>query len=335
MPDLLLEILSEEIPARMQEQAAHDLERLVVGMLSESGLLFEGARRFSGPRRLAVAIKSLPAKQPDVTEEKKGPRTNAPAKAIEGFLRSTGLSLGDCEKRNDGKGEYLVAVVARQGRAVSEVLRDGLPQALARLAWPKSMRWPAGGLARWVRPLHSIACVFDAEPVVFTFAGVTSGGTTAGHRYLSSGPIVLRKIDEYESRLKNACVLADASDRKEAILHDARQQAFALGLNLVEDPRLLDEVSGLVEWPVVLVGNIAEEFMELPPEILRTSMRSHQKYFSLRNADSGSLSNRFVVVANMVTADGGKEIVRGNERVLRARLADAKFFWDLDRKTRL
>lgn len=335
MPDFLLELLSEEIPARMQEQAAIDLERIVVGLVSEGGLLFEGVKRFSGPRRLAVVIKGLPTKQPDVTEEKKGPRINAPPKAIDGFIRSAGVTLQDCVKRDDGKGEFYVAVIARGGRPTSALLKEELPPAIEKLAWPKSMRWPLGGNTRWVRPLHGILCTLDGETIGFSLAGVTSSNTTYGHRFLSSGPIRPRRADDYQTSLRAAYVEVDSSDRKVAILHGARQKAFALGLELIEDTPLLEEVAGLAEWPVVLVGRIEDEFMELPPEILQTSMRNHQKYFSLRDAEKNTLANRFVLVANMVTADNGKEITKGNERVLRARLNDAKFFWDQDRKTRL
>jgi glycyl-tRNA synthetase beta chain len=345
MPDLLLELFSEEIPARMQGAAAKDLERLVIGSLSDRGLLFEGAKSFAGPRRLTLVLAGLPARQPDVKEEKKGPRVGAPEKAIEGFLRSAGVTLDQCQKQSDAKGEFYVAVIERKGRATAEVLAEILPEAFAKLPWPKSMRFP-GSAVRWVRPLHGIVCTFDGEVVPFEFAGVTSGNTTFGHRFLSKGPIEVRRFEDYERKLRDAHVILDAAERKEIILHEAKQKAFALGLELVEDLGLLEEVAGLAEWPVVLVGTIEDAFMDLPPEILQTAMRAHQKYFALRSSDSspptrggvggsGTLANRFVVVANMIAADGGKEIVAGNERVLRARLSDAKFFWDQDRKTKL
>jgi glycyl-tRNA synthetase beta chain len=339
MPDLLLELFSEEIPARMQTQAARDLERLVVGALSDRGLMFEGAKAFAGPRRLTLAVAGLPAKQPDVSEERKGPRVNAPAKAIDGFLRSANVTLAECQKRDDGKGEFYVAVIARKGRATAEVLAEIIPEAMAKLPWPKSMRWVPSGQsanqARWVRPLRGIVCTFDGESVPFSFAEVRSGNTTLGHRFLSSGKIEVRRFEDYEKKLRDAHVVLDAAQRKETILHDAKNRAFALGLELIEDEGLLEETTGLAEWPVVLIGTIEDQFMDLPPEILQTSMRTHQKYFALRDTQSGRLANRFAVVSNMIALDGGKTIVHGNERVLRARLSDAKFFWDQDRKTKL
>jgi len=339
MPDLLLELLSEEIPARMQAQAGRDLERLVVGALSDRGLMFEGAKAFAGPRRLTLAIAGLPPKQPDVSEEKKGPRVNAPAKAIDGFLRSANVTLAECQKRDDGKGEFYVAVIARKGRPTGEVLAEIIPEAMAKLPWPKSMRWvPSGQSAnqpRWVRPLRGIVCTFDGEVVPLSFAEVKSGNTTLGHRFLSSGRIEVRRFEDYEKKLLDAHVVLDSAQRKETILHEAKQKAFALGLELIEDEGLLEETAGLAEWPVVLIGTIEDQFMDLPPEILQTSMRTHQKYFVLRDPKTLKLANRFAVVSNMIAADGGKTIVRGNERVLRARLSDAKFFWDQDRKTKL
>ncbi|HVP86004.1 MAG TPA: glycine--tRNA ligase subunit beta [Rhizomicrobium sp.] len=333
MADLLLELFSEEIPARMQAQAAKDLERLVIGALSDRGLLFEAAKAFSGPRRLTLAINGLPAKQPDVSEEKKGPRINAPEKAIEGFLRSAGVTLDQCEKREDGKGEFYVAVISRKGRDTAEVLAEVLPETFAKLPWPKSMRFP-GSPVRWVRPLHGIVCTLDGEVVPFEFAGVKSGDVTYGHRFLSQGPIEVRRFEDYEKKLEDAYVILDAARRKQIIWEDAKNQAFVHNLEPITDEGLLEEVSGLAEWPVVLTGKIEDQFMDVPAEILQTSMRTHQKYFSTKDS-TGKLANRFIVVANMVAQDGGKEIVAGNERVLRARLSDAKFFWDQDRQTKL
>jgi glycyl-tRNA synthetase beta chain len=360
MPDLLLELFSEEIPARMQVQAAKDLERLVIGALSDRGLLFEAARGFAGPRRLTLAITGLPVKQPDVSEEKKGPRVGAPEKAIEGFLKSAGVTLDQCEKRSDAKGEFYVAVIARKGRATADVLAEILPEQIAKLPWPKSMRWGGGkderfgdGVTigpkgtelmggvivvkypRWVRPVHGIVAMFDGEVIPFEFAEVKSGNVTRGHRFLSDGEITVRRFEDYEKKLRDAHVILDGAERREIILHEAQQRAFALGLELIPDEGLANEVMGLAEWPVVLVGQIDPDFMEVPPEILQTSMRTHQKYFSLRDPARGKLANRFVVVANMAADDGGYEIVAGNERVLRARLSDAKFFWDKDRKRTL
>ncbi len=263
MPDLLLELFSEEIPARMQTQAAKDLERLVVGALSDRGLLFEAVRGFAGPRRLTLAISGLPAKQPDVSEEKKGPRINAPEKAIEGFLKSAGVTLDQCEKRADPKGDFYVAVIHRKGRATSDVLAEILPETIAKLPWPKSMRW-GDGTFRWVRPLHSIIATFDGEVVPFEIAGVKSGNITRGHRFLSQGPIEVRRFEDYEKKLRDAHVILDGAERRETILHDARQKAFALGLELIEDEGLANEVMGLAEWPVVLIGQIDSAFMDVP-----------------------------------------------------------------------
>ncbi len=334
MADFLLELFSEEIPARMQAQAAKNLERLVVGALSDRGLLFEGVKSFAGPRRLTLAIAGLPARQPDVKEERKGPRVNAPEKAILGFLKSAGVTIEQCQKQDDGKGEFYVAVIERKGRDTADVLTEMLPEVLTKLPWPKSMRFP-GSPVRWVRPLHAIVATLDGEVVPFEFAGVKSGNVTFGHRFLSKGPIEVRRLDDYVEKLRKAHVIVDAAERKEIIRHEAQQRAFALGLELIEDDGLLEEVAGLAEWPVVLIGRIESAFMDLPPEILQTSMRAHQKYFALRHPKDGKLTNRFVIVANTVPVDGGKEIIAGNERVLRARLSDAKFFWDRDRKRTL
>jgi glycyl-tRNA synthetase beta chain len=334
MPDLLLELFSEEIPARMQVAAAKDLERLVVGALSDRGLLFEGAKNFSGPRRLVLVIGGLPAAQRDLEEERKGPRVGAPEKAIEGFLRSAGVTLEQCVKESDGKGEFYVARIKRTGRPTAEVLSELLPEVFAKLPWPKSMRWP-GSPVRWVRPLHAIVCTFDGEIVPFNFGGVESGRTTWGHRFLSQGPIEVRRYDDYAKKLRDAHVVLDADERRNIILHDMKQKTFAVGLEQIADEGLLQEVCGLAEWPVVYIGKIEDAFMDVPAEILQTAMRTHQKYFALRKPGETALANLFAFVANMVTEDGGAEIVFGNERVLRARLSDAKFFWEQDKKRTL
>jgi len=334
MPDLLLELFSEEIPARMQAQAAKDLERLVVGALSDRGLLFEGVKAFAGPRRLTLAIAGLPARQPDVSEEIKGPKTDAPQAALDGFLKKTGLTLDQLEKRDAGKGQVYFARIERVGRETFEVLSEVLPDVFAKLPWPKSMRFP-GSAVRWVRPLHGIVCTFDGEIVPFAFAGVQSGNTTLGHRFLSTGPIEVRRFDDYAEKLHKAHVVLDAEQRKAIIFEGVKQAAFVHGLEMIPDDGLLDEVAGLAEWPVVLIGAIEDAFMDVPPEILQTSMRTHQKYFSLRDPKTGKMANRFALVANMIANDAGREIVAGNERVLRARLSDAKFFWDQDRKRTL
>ena len=330
MSDLLLEIFSEEIPARMQAGAARELERIVVGALSDQGLLFEGAKSFSGPRRLTLAIVGLPAKQPDTSEERKGPRVGAPEKAIEGFLRSAGVTLEQCVKQSDAKGEFFVAVVQRAGRPTAEVLAQVIPKALEQLTWPKSMRWNVGN-TRWVRPVHGILCTCDGEVVPFEYAGISSSNITHGHRFLAPAGIEIRRFEDYRQKLAEAFVILDAAQRKEIILYESGEKAFALGLELIGDDLLLDEVAGLVEWPVPLIGHIDDMFMTLPPEVLRTSMRAHQKFFAMRRTGSDAVTNSFIVVANIAATDGGREIIAGNERVLRARLSDAKFFWDQDR----
>jgi glycyl-tRNA synthetase beta chain len=334
MADLLLELFSEEIPARMQAQAAKDLERLVVGALSDRGLLFEGAKAFAGPRRLTLAIAGLPAKQPDVSEELKGPKVDAPQAALDGFLRKTGLTKDQLKIEKTPKGDVYLAVIARKGRDTAEVLAEVLPETFAKLPWPKSMRFP-GSSVRWVRPLHAIVCTFDGEIVPFEFAGVTSGNVTYGHRFLSSGPITVRRFDDYVDALRKAHVILDADQRKAHIFEGVKQAAFVHGLEMIPDEGLLDEVAGLAEYPQVLIGAIEDQFMDVPPEILQTSMRTHQKYFSLRDPKTGKMANRFALVAATVASDAGREIVAGNERVLRARLSDAKFFWDQDRKRTL
>jgi glycyl-tRNA synthetase beta chain len=340
MPELLLELFSEEIPARMQAGAARDLERLMVGALSDRGLLFEGIKAFSGPRRLTLSIAGLPVKQKDVREELKGPKVDAPAAAIEGFLKKTGLAREQLKIESTPKGDVYMALIERDGRETAAVLAEIIPEVMGKLPWPKSMRWKPGVATRWVRPLHSILATFDGEVVPFSFAGVSSGRHTRGHRFLSEGRIEARRFEDYEAVLKKAHVILDAEERAAIIFEGAKSAAFVHGLELIPDEGLLAEVSGLAEWPVVCVGSIEDQFMDVPPEILQTSMRTHQKYFALRDVPSsenktGRMANKFALVANMIAADGGKEIVAGNERVLRARLSDAKFFWDEDRKRTL
>ena len=332
MPDLLLELFSEEIPARMQAGAARDLERLMVGALSDRGLLFEGIKAFAGPRRLTLAISGLPAKQKDVREEVKGPKTDAPEAALAGFLKKTGLTKNQLKVEKTPKGDVYIAVIERAGRETPHVLAEIIPEAMAKLPWPKSMRWKPGLSVRWVRPLHSILATFDGELVLFSFAGISSGLHTRGHRFLSPGKIVARRFDEYAQKLRAAHVVLEADERAAIIFEGVKQAAFVHQLEMIPDEGLLAEVSGLAEWPVVYIGTIQNEFMDVPAEILQTSMRTHQKYFSLRDPKTGKMANRFALVANMIATDGGKEIVAGNERVLRARLSDAKFFWDEDRK---
>jgi glycyl-tRNA synthetase beta chain len=346
MPDLLLELFSEEIPARMQRRAAEDLKKLVTDALVERGFLYEGARAFATPRRLALHVAGLPVKGRDVREERKGPRVGAPDAAVKGFLKSAGLASIDEAKieRDPKKGEFYVALIDRAGQPTPDALAEILPAIVKSFPWPKSMRWGAAsrepGSLRWVRPLQSIVCTFgpeteDPEIVRFEVDGIVSGDTTFGHRFLAPDPVRVRRFADYAPALERARVVLDADRRKDMILHDARDLAFAQGLELVEDDGLLEEVAGLVEWPVVLMGSFDESFLAIPPEVIRATIRANQKCFVLRDPRAGTLANRFLLVSNMVASDGGRAIVRGNERVVRARLSDAKFFWETDQRTRL
>lgn len=332
MPDLLIELFSEEIPARMQAKAADDLKKLVTNGLVDAGLTYSGANAFSTPRRLALAIEGLTSESPTVREERKGPRTDAPDKAIEGFLRGAGVSRDDLEVRDDKKGQVYFAVIEKPGRPAAEIISEVLEKTIRNFPWPKSMRWGAGSL-RWVRPLHSIICVLSdeagAEIVPVDIDGIVASDITRGHRFM--GPEAFRVVgyDDYQAKLKRSKVILDAEERAEMIWHDATNMAFAAGLEVVEDRGLLKEVAGLVEWPVVLMGQIDEEFLELPPEVLQTSMKEHQKFFSVRNTKTGRIE-RFITVANRETVDHGETILAGNQKVLSARLADAKFFWEND-----
>ncbi len=332
--ELLLELHSEEIPARMQQRAAEDLQRLVGEGLKQAGLGFTEARAYCTPRRLALVVKGLPRAQADLRDEKKGPRVGAPEAAVQGFLRSAGLdSLEQCEKRDTGKGEFWFAVIEKQGRPTAEVLLDLLPAALAALPWPKSMRW-ADHTMRWVRPLHSILCLFEGQVVPLDFGHLKAGDSTCGHRFMAPKRFAVRDANDWLRSLRGAYVEPDFAVRREMILKDAAFAAGNEGLALIEDAGLADEVAGLVEQPVVLLGAIPLAFMDVPREVLTTAMRTHQKYFAL-NDPAGNLAPRFVIVANTLTNDGGRQVVAGNERVLAARLSDAKFFWDQDRKQRL
>jgi glycyl-tRNA synthetase beta chain len=346
MPDLLLELFSEEIPARMQRRAAEDLRKLVTDGLVERGFVYEGAKAYATPRRLALQIHGLPVKGQDVREERRGPRVGAPEGAIQGFLKSAGLSsISQAVIQSDPKkGEFYVAVVERAGRATQDVLGEILPGVVRTFPWPKSMRWGAAsrepGSLRWVRPLHSIVCTFgpeteDPEVVRFEVDGMAAGNTTRGHRFMAPEPIRVRRFDDYATSLERARVVVDADRRKDMILHDARDLAFAQGLELVDDEGLLEEVAGLVEWPVVLMGAFDAAFLEIPPEVIRATIRANQKCFVLRDAGTQKLANKFILTSNLVAKDGGRAIVAGNERVVRARLSDAKFFWETDQKVRL
>ncbi len=399
MPDLLLELFSEEIPARMQRQAADDLRRLVTDGLVNAGLTYEGAKAFATPRRLALTVHGLNARSADLKEERKGPRVGAPEKALEGFLRAAGLtSIDQAQVQSDPKkGDFYVASIEKPGRAAEDIIADVVPDAIRSFPWPKSMRWGsrstpadspfASGVAegtsslRWVRPLRSILCTFGPEtedPIVVPMevGGVASGNVTYGHRFMAGGPIAVRRFDDYQPALEAAKVVLDAERRKAIIETEAKHLAFAQGLEVVEDPGLLEEVAGLVEWPVVLMGTFDEDFLDIPDEVIRLTIRQNQKCFVVRGTGgldpsraasrppqgegegdarpaphpevraqraskdegrppSGSLTNRFLLVANIEASDGGREIVAGNERVIAARLSDARFFWEQDRKVPL
>ncbi len=336
MAELLLELYSEEIPAGMQLPAAEDLARRVTEKLIEAGYLIEASQSFSSPHRITLSVLGLPLQQKDTVEERKGPRIDAPEKALNGFLKSSGLTKDQLEVAEDKKGAFYVARLERKGRSTVEVLQDLLPEAIAGLKWPKSMRWGANSF-RWVRPLHNILCVFDGEPVAFELAHLSASGQTRGHRFHANDWYPVRNTEEYITTLSDRKVIIDHEQRKRVIEEDAKNLVFAEGLELVADEKLLAENAGLVEWPVVLVGQIDDLFIRpiseggLPPEVLTSAMRKHQKYFSVRDPKTGALAPRFVVVSNLAAPDGGKEIIAGNERVLRARLSDAKFFWDNDR----
>ncbi|MCE2509992.1 MAG: glycine--tRNA ligase subunit beta [Alphaproteobacteria bacterium] len=333
MAEFLLELLSEEIPARMQTRAADDLERLVAAGLKEAGLPFERIAAYATPRRLALCVDGLPKAQADLSEERRGPRVDAPEKAIEGFLASVGLSRDALEHRQTEKGEFYFATIERKGRPAAEVLAALLPGIFQTFPWPKSMRW-GGGRARWVRPLHGLLCLFDGKVVPVAFDGMEASDRTLGHRFLAPKPFRVKHFADYRERLRAAYVMLEKDARIEAITADATLAAKDENLRLAEAGTLLEEVAGLVEWPVVLLGDIDPKFMALPSEVLTTVMRAHQKYFALTDPD-GKLAPRFVLVSNVQATDGGGAIVAGNERVLRARLEDAQFFWDQDRKRQL
>jgi glycyl-tRNA synthetase beta chain len=332
MADLLIELFSEEIPARMQAKAADDLKARVTNCLVEAGLTYAGAAAYATPRRLALRVDGLTERSPDVKEERKGPRTDAPEQAIEGFLRGAGVTRDQLIERDEKKGRVFYAVIEKPGRPAAEIVAEVLEDTIRNFPWPKSMRWGAGSL-RWVRPLHRIICLLTredgSEVVPLDVDGIVSGRTTEGHRFMAPGAFDVTGFDDYEAKLKRAHVVLDAAERAEAIWQDATNQAFASGLEVVEDKGLLAEVAGLVEWPVVLMGQIGEDFLGLPPEVLQTSMKEHQKFFSVKNPKTGRIE-RFITVANRETADHGATILAGNQKVLSARLSDAKFFWEND-----
>ena len=384
MPDLLLELFSEEIPARMQARAAEDLRRLVTERLVEAGLVYEGAKAFATPRRLALTVQGIPARQPDLREERKGPRVGAPEAAVQGFLKSAGLSsLAEAHvQRDPKKGDFYVALVEKPGRAALDVLAEMLPVIVRTFPWPKSMRWGDGRLA-WVRPLHSIVATFgpeteDPDIVPFSVDGIAAGDVTRGHRFLAPKALHVKHFDDYVRKLEKAKVVLDPARRKDLILHEARELAFVQGLELVEDAGLLDEVAGLVEWPVALMGSFDPAFLAIPAEVIRSTIRNNQKCFVVRQAgapfetrpaaahqgegsidrpprgegpidrphpeearsavskdERGKLAPKFILVSNIEAKDGGAAIIAGNERVIRARLSDAKFFYETDLKTKL
>jgi glycyl-tRNA synthetase beta chain len=341
MPDLLLELFSEEIPARMQARAAEDLKALITERLVAAGLVYEGAKAFVTPRRLALAVQGVPARQPDQREEKKGPRLGAPEGAIKGFLKSAGLTSIDQARleRDPRKGDFYVAVIERPGRPALDVIAEIVPEVIKTFPWPKSMRWGNGRLT-WVRPLHSIVATFGPETeepdiVPFAIDGIAAGDETRGHRFLAPEPFRVKRLADYAAKLEKAKVVLDPERRRQMILTDARNLAFAQGYELVEDAGLLAEVAGLVEWPVVLMGAFDESFLGIPDEVIRATIRANQKCFVLRDPQTARLVNRFILVANTEAQDHGTAIVAGNERVIRARLSDAKFFYETDLKTRL
>jgi glycyl-tRNA synthetase beta chain len=346
MTDLLLELFSEEIPARMQAKAADDLRRMVTDKLVAEGLVYEGAKAFATPRRLALTVHGIPARQSDLKEERKGPRVGGPDTAIQGFLKATGLASLDEAKiqRDPKKGDFYIALIEKPGRATLDVLAEMLPVIIRTFPWPKSMRWgersAKPGALNWVRPLHAITATFgleteDPDVVKFEIAGIEAGQTTYGHRFMAPAAINVRRFEDYEAKLKAAKVVLDPQARKDIILADAKQLAFAQGFELVEDQVLLDEVAGLVEWPVVLMGSFDPEFLSIPGEVVRATIRNNQKCFVVSDPKTGKLTNKFILTANIEASDGGKAIIAGNERVIRARLSDAKFFYETDLKTKL
>lgn len=345
MPDLLLELFSEEIPARMQAKAADDLRRLVTDKLVAEGLVYEGAKAFATPRRLALTVHGIPARQPDLKTERRGPKVGGPDAAVQGFLKATGLkSLDEAKIQRDPKGDFYIALIEKAGRDAIDVLAEILPVIIRTFPWPKSMRWGARsgkpGSLSWVRPLHAITATFGLETeepdvVKFSVDGIETGQITYGHRFMAPAAISVRRFEDYEAKLKAAKVVLDAQARKDIIFADAKELTFAQGFELVEDQALLDEVSGLVEWPVVMMGSFEQEYLAIPDEVIRATIRNNQKCFVVKDAKTGKLTNRFVLTTNIEAADGGKTIVAGNERVIRPRLSDAKFFYETDLKTKL
>jgi len=345
MPDLLLELFSEEIPARMQAKAADDLRKMVTDKLVAEGLVYEGAKAFVTPRRLALTVHGIPQRQPDLKQERKGPKVGAPDGAVQGFLKAAGLkSLDEAKIQRDPKGDFYIALMEKAGRPAIDVIAEIIPLIIRTFPWPKQMRWgersARNGALTWVRPLHSIIATFGPETeepdvVKFDIAGIEAGQTTRGHRFMAPDEFSVRRFEDYVSKLEAAKVVLDPERRKDIILTEAKNLAFAQGFELVEDQVLLDEVAGLVEWPVVLMGSFDESFLSIPGEVIRATIRNNQKCFVVRDPKTGKLANKFILTANVEASDGGKAIVAGNERVIRARLSDAKFFYETDLKTKL
>ena len=332
MPDLLIELFSEEIPARMQARAAEDLKKRITDGLVEAGITYAGAAAFSTPRRLTLTLQGVLAQSPTLKEERKGPRVDAPEQAIEGFLRGAGLTKDQLEIRDEKKGQVYFAVIEKAGRPAADIIAEVLDATIRNFPWPKSMRWGSGSL-RWVRPLHSIVFILSEDTgttvVPLDIDGIAAGDITRGHRFMAPAAFAVSNFDDYAAKLKRAHVILDPKERQDHIWQEATNMAFASGLEVVEDAGLLAEVAGLVEWPVVLMGKIDDAFLGLPPEVLQTSMKEHQKFFSVRDPKSGKIT-RFITVANRETKDHGATILAGNQKVLSARLADAKFFWEND-----
>ena len=333
MAEFLLEIFSEEIPARMQEKASLDLKRLVTEKLTDAILEFGEVKSYVTARRLTLHIEDLSAVQPDISEERRGPRSDAPEKAIEGFIRSAGIAREQLIEREDKKGTFLYAVIDQKGKPATEVISEIMPDVIRNFPWAKSQRWGAGSL-RWVRPMHNILCTLDGKVVNIDLGDISSNNKTYGHRFMAPEEIEVSSFATYRDKLEKAFVVIDRDDRIEKIKNDAKKLAHKVGLNIVSDDALLSEVAGLAEYPQVMIGEFDAEFLEVPPEALTSAMRTHQKYFSLKD-DNGKLANKFIFVSNMATTDNGTKIIDGNQRVLRARLSDTKFFWDQDLKTKL
>ena len=331
MADLLIELFSEEIPARMQARAASDQKRMIGEALKAAGLSFDGADAYATPRRLALHVTGIPESTPDVREERRGPRADAPEKAIEGFLRGAGVAREDLVEREDKKGTFLYAIIEREGRAAADVIAEALADTIKNFPWPKSQRWGAGSL-RWVRPLHSILCLFDGVVVDLEVDGIKSGDSTRGHRFMASEEFSVSDFADYQQKLLDHKVMLDPARRQTLVRDTAQTLASAAGLELVADEGLIAEVAGLVEWPVPMLGSFDASFLEVPEEVLILTMKKDQKYLVTRDPATGKLANKFIFTANIEPSDDGSAVTGGNERVIAARLSDAKFFWEQDLK---